>query len=89
VARRDRERGGRRARDRRVTPGGPAARAGVQPGATIKAVNGAPAKSLADFYRKVWATGGAGSCRDAHPRRRTARSREVAITPPTGSRISS
>lgn len=45
----------------RVTPGGPAARAGIQPGTTIKAVNGAATKDLADFYRKVWATGGAGT----------------------------
>ncbi len=44
----------------RVTAAGPAARAGVQAGATIVGVNGERPKSLADFYRKVWARGGAG-----------------------------
>ncbi len=44
----------------RVTAGGPAARAGVQAGAIIVGVNGERPKSLADFYRKVWARGGAG-----------------------------
>jgi S1-C subfamily serine protease len=46
----------------RVTPGSPAARAGIRAGATtIVGVKGAPATSLADFYRKVWALGAAGT----------------------------
>jgi S1-C subfamily serine protease len=44
----------------RVTAGSPAARAGVQAGATILEVNGERPKNLTDFYRKVWARGGAG-----------------------------
>jgi S1-C subfamily serine protease len=45
----------------RVTPGGPAARAGVKVGAAIVGVNGNRPKNLADFYRKVWAQGVAGA----------------------------
>jgi S1-C subfamily serine protease len=46
----------------RVTPGSPAAQAGIQAGATtIVGVNGAPSTGLADFYRKVWALGAAGT----------------------------
>lgn len=45
----------------RVIAGGPAARAGVQAGATIVGVNGERPKNLADFYRKVWARGPAGT----------------------------
>lgn len=44
-----------------VTPGGPAEKAGVQRGDFIVGVANEPAKSLADFYRKVWARGGAGA----------------------------
>ncbi len=44
----------------RVTPEGPAARAGVQPGDMIMEVGGQAPKDLADFYRKIWATGDAG-----------------------------
>jgi S1-C subfamily serine protease len=44
----------------RVTPGSPAERAGVQTGETITAVGGERPQSRADFYRKVWARGGAG-----------------------------
>src|SRR5215475_5329298 len=44
----------------RVTPGGPADKAGVKRGDVIVGVAGEPAKSLPDFYRKVWAQGGAG-----------------------------
>lgn len=44
----------------RVTAGGPAEQAGLQRGDTIVGVAGERPKSLADFYRKVWAQGGAG-----------------------------
>ena len=45
----------------RVTAGGPAEKAGVRRGDVIIGVAGQPAKGLADFYRKVWARGGAGT----------------------------
>ena len=45
----------------RVTPDGPAERAGVQAGETIVGVDGDRPTNLADFYRKVWARGGAGA----------------------------
>jgi S1-C subfamily serine protease len=44
----------------RVTPGSPAEQAGLKRGDVIVGVNGEPPKSLADFYRKIWALGGAG-----------------------------
>jgi S1-C subfamily serine protease len=44
----------------RVSSGGPAEQAGVQPGDLILAVNDKAISGLADFYRKVWALGGAG-----------------------------
>src|SRR5262245_25522558 len=44
----------------RVTPGGPAEKAGLRRGDLIIGVKGEAPKSLADFYRKVWAQGGAG-----------------------------
>jgi S1-C subfamily serine protease len=44
----------------RVTPGGPAAGAGVVPGARITGVLGEQPRSLAEFYRRVWALGSAG-----------------------------
>ena len=44
----------------RVSSGGPGDKAGVQRGDLILAVNGLEVKELADFYRKVWALGGAG-----------------------------
>jgi serine protease Do len=45
----------------RVAPGGPAEKAGVEKGDVITGVAGKAAKGLADFYRKVWARGGAGT----------------------------
>jgi S1-C subfamily serine protease len=45
----------------RVTPDGPADKAGVKRGDVIVGVNGEQPKSLADFYRKVWAQGPAGA----------------------------
>ena len=43
------------------TPGGPADKAGMARGDIIMAVNGEQPKSLAEFYRKVWAQGPAGA----------------------------
>jgi S1-C subfamily serine protease len=43
-----------------VTPGGPAEKAGIAHGDQIVGVNGVAAKTLADFYRQVWAQGAAG-----------------------------
>jgi len=45
----------------RVAPGGPAEKAGVQKGDVVVGVDGRPAQGLADFYRKVWALGAAGT----------------------------
>jgi S1-C subfamily serine protease len=44
----------------RVTPGGPGDKAGLKRGDVIVGVQGESPKSLADFYRKVWAQGKAG-----------------------------
>jgi S1-C subfamily serine protease len=44
----------------RITAGGPAEEAGLQPGDLILKVNGNAVQGLADFYRKVWALGNAG-----------------------------
>jgi S1-C subfamily serine protease len=45
----------------RVAPGGPAEKAGVQKGDVVVGVDGRAATGLADFYRKVWALGTAGT----------------------------
>jgi S1-C subfamily serine protease len=45
----------------RVTPGGPAEKAGVQRGDVIVSVNGETPAGLADFYRKLWSQGRAGA----------------------------
>ena len=44
----------------RLTTGGPAERAGLQPGDLILTVKGTAVNGLTDFYRKVWALGNAG-----------------------------
>ena len=44
----------------RVTPASPAETAGIKRGDVIVSVKGEQPKSLADFYRKVWAQGSAG-----------------------------
>jgi S1-C subfamily serine protease len=44
-----------------VTPEGPADKAGLKRGDTILGVNGEPVAHLADFYRKLYAQGGAGT----------------------------
>jgi S1-C subfamily serine protease len=44
----------------RITEGGPAEEAGLKPDDLVLMVNGQPIDGLADFYRKVWATGHAG-----------------------------
>ena len=43
-----------------VSEGGPAARAGLAPDDLIVAVGATPVASLAEFFRAVWASGGAG-----------------------------
>ncbi|WP_198038177.1 S1C family serine protease [Skermanella stibiiresistens] len=45
----------------RVTPEGPAAAAGLRPDDAVLAVGGQPVTSLAEFYRKIWALGDAGT----------------------------
>jgi S1-C subfamily serine protease len=45
----------------RVTPDGPAARAGLRGGELIAGIEGAMPRDLADFYRRLWATGDAGT----------------------------
>jgi S1-C subfamily serine protease len=45
----------------RVTPGGPAEKAGVHSGDVIVGVNGEVAKSLPELYRQIWMQGTAGA----------------------------
>jgi S1-C subfamily serine protease len=45
----------------RVVPGGPAEKAGIEKGSIVVGVDGKRARSLADFYRKLWARGSAGA----------------------------
>jgi S1-C subfamily serine protease len=45
----------------RVTAGGPAEKAGIERGDLIVGVNGEATKTMAEFYRKVWALGTAGA----------------------------
>jgi hypothetical protein len=62
----------------RVSSGGPGEQAGVQPGDLILAVNDKAISGLADFYRKMWALGGAGV--DVHLSiRRGALVREITV----------
>ena len=44
----------------RVTPGGPAAKAGIKAGDIVLAVNQIPVKGLAGFFRQIWSMGPAG-----------------------------
>ncbi|MBW2432207.1 MAG: serine protease [Deltaproteobacteria bacterium] len=44
----------------RVTPEGPAAKAGINAGDVVVAVNQKPVKGLAQFFRQIWASGPAG-----------------------------
>lgn len=44
----------------RVSPGGPADRAGIRDGDMLIGIGGADLSSLADFYRRLWAHGNAG-----------------------------
>lgn len=44
-----------------VAEGGPAAKAGMRPGDVISDVQDGEVEDLFDFYRKLWATGPAGS----------------------------
>jgi S1-C subfamily serine protease len=44
----------------RVTPGGPAAKAGIEPGDVVVQVGGQSVRSVPELYRRIWATGEAG-----------------------------
>jgi S1-C subfamily serine protease len=45
----------------RITAGGPAEEAGLQPDDLVLTVNGKAVNGLSDFYRKVWEAGSAGT----------------------------
>jgi S1-C subfamily serine protease len=45
----------------RVSPGGPAERAGLKTGDIVLAIGGEEVATLADFYRRLWARGAAGT----------------------------
>ena len=44
-----------------LAPGGPAERAGIQVGDTVLEIGGAKPASLADFFRRIWRVGDAGT----------------------------
>ena len=50
----------------RVTPDGPAAKAGIAADDVILGIRGAPVEGLADFYRKLWRLGDAGAVVPLH-----------------------
>ena len=72
------EKGGRLVIDR-VTPGGPAEKAGVAAGDVIERVGPAQPRTLAELYRAIWATGAAGATVDLGLARKDGGSSSLAI----------